>query len=297
MPALRALAAAGHQVAAVYTQPDRPAGRGRRLTASAVKQCALELGIAVEQPGSLREDAAAGRLVELQPQAMVVVAYGLILPPTVLRIPSLGCINIHASLLPRWRGAAPIQRAVLAGDNRTGVSIMQMEAGLDTGPVFLQEETHITAEDTGGSLHDRLAELGARAVVQVLTDINAGGARAQEQNEATATYASKIQKSEACIDWTQAAEQIERQVRAFNPRPVAQTQWQGRQLRVWSARAVSAPSSDAVPGTVVVADTAGIVVACGIGALSLQTVQLPGGRVISAAAFLNAHPPGNARLG
>ena len=223
VPALDALHAAGYAIRAVYTQPDRPAGRGQSLNSSAVKRRAIELGLPLEQPATLRTTEAAADLAALQPDLMVVVAYGLILPPAILGVPRLGCWNIHASLLPRWRGAAPIQRAILAGDTTTGITIMQMDAGLDTGPMLLVRPTLIGARETGGQLHDRLAALGAEAIVAAIGQCLAGRLVAARQPDEVATYAAKIRKEEAVIDWRQPSTQIDRQVRAFNPWPVAET--------------------------------------------------------------------------
>jgi len=289
VPALRALIASEHRVVAVYTQPDRPAGRGRQLAASAVKQCAVEHGIPVEQPVTLRDASAVATLASYQPDVMVVVAYGLLLPRDVLSIPAHGCVNIHASLLPRWRGAAPIHRAVLAGDAMTGVAIMQMEAGLDTGPVLIERTTPIDARDTAASLHDRLAAMGADALIEALRGLPAGSIVPRTQPEAGVTYAAKIRKEEAQIDWRQPAEYIDRQVRAFNPWPVAQTEVRGTQLRVWSAELVD-QTTGAVPGTVIGADAKGIRVATGRGVIALTQLQLAGRRAMSAAELLNAHP-------
>jgi methionyl-tRNA formyltransferase len=296
VPPLEALHAAGHELVAAYTQPDRPAGRGQTLTASPVKHRALELGIPVEQPATLKEDAAVARLREYRPDLMVVVAYGLILPRPVLEVPRAGCWNIHASLLPRWRGAAPIQRAILAGDEQTGVTVMQMDAGLDTGPMLLTRETPIGPREDGGMLHDRLAVLGAGAIVAAIEQWQAGRVTAQPQPAEGVTYASKIRKDEARIDWTRPATELDRLVRAFHPWPVAETTWQGRQLRVWQAepepRAVAAE-----PGRVIEAAAGRIVVATGDGALRLERVQLAGRRATTAAEFLNAHSLAGATLG
>lgn len=289
VPPLRVLLGSAHEVCAVYTQPDRPAGRGRKLTASPVKQVAQEAAIAVHQPATLKADSAVEALVALKPDLMVVVAYGLLLPQRVLDIPRLGCINIHASLLPRWRGAAPIQRAILAGDDATGVAIMRMEAGLDTGPVFLVRETRIEPRETGGELHDRLAVLGAEALIAALPGIAGGSLVPKPQDDAFATYAHKIDKAEGRIDWQCSAEEIDRQVRAFNPWPVAFTSLDGEMLRIWGAEPVAKPSADnAVPGAVVEATRAGIDVATGDGVLRVTRLQPAGKRMMSAGEFLNA---------
>ncbi len=275
-------------IVAVYTQPDRPAGRGRALSASPVKRAAQALGIAVEQPQGLREPGAIERLRALAPDLLVVVAYGLILPKKVLAIPRLGCWNVHASLLPRWRGAAPIQRALLAGDAETGVCLMQMEAGLDTGPVLLRRPIAIAPDDTGGTLHDKLATLGAEALAEGLDHLVDGMALpAQRQSADGVTYAHKLDKSEATFDWNQPAATIERKVRAFNPRPVAEALLAGEILRVWNAAALSGPST-AAPGTVLGAGREGIDVACAEGVLRLLEVQRAGARRIAAADYANA---------
>jgi len=288
VPALDALLASGHAVVAVYTQPDRPAGRGRKLTASPVKARALEHGIPVHQPLSLKSPDEQQRLATLAPDVMVVVAYGLLLPPAVLAIPRLGCVNIHASLLPRWRGAAPIQRAILAGDAETGVTLMQMEKGLDTGPMLATLRCPIGPADTAETLHDRLAALGAEALVPTLERLDRGELTAEPQDDAQACYAAKLDKAEAVLDWQRPAVELERQVRAFNPWPVAQTGFQERVLRVWQARALDEQHT-AAPGTVLRAGKAGIDVAAGRGVLRLTSVQLPGKRPTDAAAFLNAY--------
>ena len=291
VPCLRAcLQAEGVDVVAVYTQPDRAAGRGRKLTASAVKQAALEAGVVVEQPESFRPLEARRRLARHRPDLFVVVAYGLILSPTVLAIPRLGCWNVHASLLPRWRGAAPIQRALLAGDAETGVGLMRMEAGLDTGPVIAEQRTPIAPSDTGGSLHDRLAGLGAGLLAEGLARMVRGDRLdAVAQSAAGVTYAHKLDKAEARLDWNDSAAALERKVRAFDPWPVAETELAGERVRVWSAQALPA-DADAVPGTVIAAGAGGIDVAAAQGVLRLRDVQRDGGRRIAAADWINARP-------
>lgn len=284
VPALEAVLRTGHRVAAVYTQPDRPAGRGRHLTASPVKLCAESHGIRVEQPPNFKGSQNVEQLRSFQPDLMVVVAYGLILPQAVLDLPRLGCLNIHASLLPRWRGAAPIQRAILAGDAHTGVGIMQMEAGLDTGPVWLEERTVIESRDTGSSLHDRLASLGAQLLVQALDVIVDGTARPQPQATEGITYAHKLRKEEARIDWTQTARDIDRRVRAFNPWPVAETSIDGEQLRVWDALPLD-HAATSQPGQIMRVAESGIDVATGQGMLRLTRIQLAGRKAVSAAEF------------
>jgi methionyl-tRNA formyltransferase len=280
--ALRAVHAAGHDVRLVLTQPDRPAGRGLQSHLSAVKKVALELGLPVAQPRTLKDPAIVAELAALHPEAMVVAAYGLILPPSVLAIPPGGCINIHASLLPRWRGAAPIQRALLAGDARTGITIMQMDAGLDTGPALLEEAVPIDPNDTAGTLHDRLAALGAKLIVRALAENPAP----RPQNDADATYAAKIDKAEAQIHWSDAAETIDRKIRAFNPVPGAATRYGDVALKIWTATVLAGGEREAEPGVVSVVDASGITVACGSGSLKITELQRAGGRRLSAALFL-----------
>lgn len=290
VPCLAACRASGVDVVAVYTQPDRPAGRGRKLSPSPVKQAALAAGLPVEQPESLKSTEARARLAAYAPDLMVVVAYGLILPRAVLAIPSLGCWNVHASLLPRWRGAAPIQRAILAGDRESGVDLMQMEAGLDTGPVLLEKRTPIEAPDTGGSLHDRLSQLGAEVLAEGLRRTLAGERLlAIPQAADGVTYAHKLDKAEAKLDFVRPAEELERTVRAFDPWPVAEANIAGEPVRIWAAQALDRPH-DAAPGTVLAAHREGIELACGGGVLRVTALQRPGGKRISAADYLNARP-------
>ena len=289
VPALRACAARG-EVVAVYTQPDRPAGRGRQVQMSPVKQAALEIGLPVQQPLNFKSEEALDLLRSHAADLMVVVAYGLILPQAVLETPRLGCWNVHASLLPRWRGAAPIQRAIAAGDTVSGVCLMQMEKGLDTGPVLLQLKTPIGPKDTGGSLHDRLSQLGAEVLRDGLSLARAGMTlQAEAQPEAGVTYARKIDKAEAKLDWALGAKTLADQIRAFNPWPVAETELQGERVRVYQAQVV-ADDSGKPPGTLLAAGKAGIDIACGQGALRLLALQRDGGRVQSAAEYLNARP-------
>lgn len=286
VPCLEACRASGAEVVAVYTQPDRPAGRGRKLTPSPVKQAALAAGIAVEQPESLKSEEARATLAAYAPDLMVVVAYGLILPRKVLAIPRLGCWNVHASLLPRWRGAAPIQRAILAGDAESGVDLMQMEAGLDTGPVLLGRRTPIGREDTGGSLHDRLAALGADVLAEGLSRVMGGETLVPRvQPEEGVTYAHKLDKAEARLDFTRPAIELERQVRAFDPWPVAEGEVNGETLRVWAARAIEGSGA---PGSVLGMNREGIDIACGEGALRVTALQRAGGKRITAADYFNA---------
>jgi len=287
VPALDALAAAGHAIPAVLTRPDRPAGRGLAASASPVKQAAQRGGLPVLQPVTLKDAAVQARLVELAPDAMVIVAYGLILPQAVLDVPRLGALNVHASLLPRWRGAAPIQRALLAGDRVTGVCIMRMDAGLDTGPVLLRNELPITPQDTAGTLHDKLASLGARLIVAALDGLASGALRPTPQPTEGVTYAAKIEKHETRLDWSRSASEVERQVRAFNPAPGAGARMRGAELKLWRATVVEARGA---PGAVLAAGADGISVACGDGALRLEELQRAGGRRLPAAAFLRGFP-------
>ena len=280
VPALDALHAAGHQILAVLSQPDRPAGRGQKLTASPVAQRAEALGLPIHKFLKLDAEARAV-LAALEPEIMVVVAYGLILPQAALDIPKHGCLNIHASLLPRWRGAAPIARAVEAGDAETGITIMQMEAGLDTGPMLLIERVAIDAATTAASLHDELCVLGGRLIVEALARISAGTLPATVQPEAGVTYAKKLSKDEARIDWTQPAERIARRIRAFNPAPVAWTELGSDRVRFWNARALALPST-AEPGTVLDADSHGLHIATVDGRLVVTELQRPGGKALPA---------------
>jgi len=293
---LQAVIASGYSVAAVYTQPDRPAGRGRKVQASAVKQLAVDHNIPVMQPPSLKSEAAQAELRALAPDLMIVVAYGLLLPEAVLRIPRLGCINVHASLLPRWRGAAPIQRAIAAGDAKTGITIMQMEAGLDTGPMLFKAETDIDAHETAASLHDRLAEIGAGALLESLPGIFAQSLTAEIQNDKLANYAAKLTKAEAEVDWQEDADVIARKIRAFNPFPVAYTPFGDAPLRLWQAEAETR-SEKASPGTVIDHGKDSISVACGHGVLRVTQVQLPGKNVISAAEFYRSYVKGPLHFG
>jgi methionyl-tRNA formyltransferase len=288
VPCLEACLAAPVDVVAAYTQPDRPAGRGRKLVASPVKQRALAAGIAVEQPEKLKDADAQQRLAAYAPDLMVVVAYGLILPKKVLSIPRLGCWNVHASLLPRWRGAAPIQRAILAGDTETGVDLMQMEAGLDTGPVLIERRTPIGDTDTGGSLHDRLAALGAEALGEGLERLVRGETLVPRlQAETGVEYARKLEKSEARLDWNEPASVLARKVRAFDPWPATEAVLRGERIRIWSAEAIDA-RTDQPPGTIVATGRDAIDVATGKGLLRIVEVQREGGRRIRVRDWQNA---------
>jgi len=293
--ALAALLDAGHNVALVLTQPDRPAGRGLRSSASAVKQLALQKGLEVFQPASLKDDDALARIAAARPEVLVVAAYGLLLPPRALELAPLGALNIHASLLPRWRGAAPIQRALLAGDRETGITIMQMDAGLDTGAMLLQRPLAIGPDDDTQSLHDRLASLGAEAIVQALADSVEGKLNPVPQPEAGATYARKIGKQEAELDWTRPCVALERAVRALRPQPGARTQLGGVALKLWRA---SCAAAQGAPGTVLRSGAEGVLVACGEGALLATELQRAGGARLPAADFLRGFPiDAGARLG
>ncbi len=282
--ALQAIVAAGHDVALVLTQPDRPAGRGMALQPSPVKKLALEKGIEVFQPLSLKDAEAQARIAAVGAEVMVVAAYGLILPQTVLDLPRFGCLNIHASLLPRWRGAAPIQRALLAGDAETGVCIMQMEAGLDTGPVLLREAFPILPDDTSATLHDRLAALGARLVVDALEGLPLP---ATPQVLDGVTYAQKIGKAEAQVDWSQSAAELDLHIRAFNPFPGAQAQFGGQTVKLWRAAPVEGSGEK---GQILQVDRNRVVVACGSGALAVSELQKAGGKRLAVREFLAGHP-------
>jgi methionyl-tRNA formyltransferase len=286
--ALRLLLEKGFNIIAVYTQPDRPAGRGRKLTASPVKELALAHAIPVYQPESFRDEAAVKELAGLNPDLMIVAAYGLMLPPSVLEIPGHGCLNIHASLLPRWRGAAPIQRAILAGDQQSGITIMQMDKGLDTGAMLHKKVIPIYPGEVAGSLHDRLAALGGEAMVEVLEMLRNGSLQAEAQDDSQSCYAHKLKKEEAEIDWSQSAEQIARQVAAFNPWPVAQTHWGEHVVRIWQATAPN-EMGDRTPGEVIRANKSGIDVSCGEGLLRISELQMPGKKRVDTASFINAY--------
>ncbi len=289
---LQALLDSGeHQLVAAYSQPDRPAGRGKKLSASPVKQLALAHEVPVFQPASLKTEAAQVELAALNADVMVVVAYGLLLPQAVLDIPRLGCVNVHASLLPRWRGAAPIHRALEAGDDTTGVTIMQMDAGLDTGAMLLKAECPIGSTDTATDLHDRLAELSAPALLEALSQLQQGLTHPQPQDDRQSCYAAKLSKAEAELDWRSSAEQLERQVRAFNPFPIAFTLRAGSEerVRIWKAQATELQHSSP-PGKILALSSAGLEVACGQGSLLITEVQLPGKKTMAVEVLVRGHP-------
>ncbi|WP_036188017.1 methionyl-tRNA formyltransferase [Marinimicrobium agarilyticum] len=284
---LKALLASDHQLVGVYTQPDRPAGRGKKLQASPVKQLALDAGLPVYQPDSLKSEAAQAELATLDADLMVVVAYGLLLPKAVLDTPRLGCINVHASLLPRWRGAAPIQRAIEAGDTESGVTIMQMDVGLDTGAMLVKARCPIEATDTAGDLHDRLIELGGPALLEAVTQLATGTAQPEPQDDNLSNYAPKITKAEAALDWQRPATELERQVRAFTPFPICHTRLNDQKdpIRVWQASTLP-HRNDQTPGEVAEVTKDAVVVACGEGALALKKLQLPGKKAMPVADLL-----------
>ena len=288
VPPLQALIDSDHTVVAVFTQPDRKAGRGKKITASPVKELAVNHAIAVHQPTTLRTDETLQHIQDLKPDLMVVVAYGLIIPQQILDIPQYGCWNIHASLLPRWRGAAPIQRAILAGDELTGVGIMQMEAGLDTGPVFLEKTTAITHQDTSASLHDRLSNLGAQALLDCIQQLVDGSLpEPTPQFAEAACYAHKLEKSESAIDWRESAVSIERQIRAFNPWPGSVASIHGDDYKIWKAHVLSA-DDDSKPGTIILADHQHLHIRCGEGSLAIEEIQAAGKKRLSIAQFMAA---------
>jgi methionyl-tRNA formyltransferase len=288
VPALEVLLNSKHEVCAVYTQPDRPAGRGQKLTASPIKQLAEKFNIPIFQPSSLRSLEEQQRIAALNADIMIVVAYGLILPEAVLKLPRLGCVNIHASLLPRWRGAAPIQRAILAGDTSSGISYMQMDIGLDTGNILQQIPCPIEGDDTAQTLHDRLSYLGAENLLGVLMQLETNKLVAIPQDEHLVTYAAKLEKSEACLDWTFDAQHLAHQVRGFNPWPVAYTHWEAEVLRIWQAEVIPGSTSLLAPGTLIQATKEGLDVATGKACLRLLKIQLPGGKPLPVKDFLNA---------
>lgn len=284
---LQALIDSHHNVVAVYTQPDKPAGRGKKLQASAVKALALAHDIPCLQPSSLKSEEAQADLFSIEADLMVVVAYGLLLPQAVLDYPKLGCINVHGSLLPRWRGAAPIQRAIWAGDKETGVTIMQMDIGLDTGDMLLKSSLPVESTDTSASLYQKLADVGPKALLEAVNQFNS--LKPESQDDQFANYAEKLSKAEACIDWSQSAVQLERNVRAFNPWPVAFFNYDNQAIKVWQSEAI-ATSSSAEPGTILAVDKHTITVATGDGALVLKQIQLPGKKAMSVTDILNGKP-------
>jgi len=285
---LQTLLDAKHQIVGVYTQPDRPAGRGKKLVASPVKQLAEAHNLPVFQPQNFKEATDLQQLRELQADLMIVVAYGLLLPEAVLSAPTHGCINVHASLLPRWRGAAPIQRAIAAGDTQTGVTIMQMDIGLDTGDMLIKVNCPIEKNDTGGELHDRLLTLGGPALLEALTQVEAAQLTPEKQDDTLANYAHKLTKQEAAIDWTRPAAELDLMIRAFNPFPVAYFSEGKDRIRVWEAVVVEQETA-AEAGAILQADNNGLLIACGDGALLLKQVQLPGKKVLSIKDLLNGH--------
>jgi len=296
VPALQALIDSEHEVVAVYTQPDRPAGRGRKLTPSPVKKVALDNEIPVLQPLNFKADEDKQTLIDLDADLMVVAAYGLILPKAILDAPRLGCINIHASILPRWRGAAPIQRSILAGDKETGITIMQMDIGLDTGDMLSKSVCEITDDMTASQLHDQLMAMGGKALMAVMPSIEAQELKPVKQDESLVTYAEKLQKAEAKIDWQQSAETIARTVRAFNAWPVTQTTYNDQVMRIWQAKALP-DKTTAEPGLIIAVQKKSFQVATGDGVLEVTEIQMPGKKPMPVAAFLNAHDPSGVLLG
>jgi len=288
LPALQALLKSRHQVVGVLTQPDRPAGRGQQMRASPVKLLALDAQLPLAQPPTLKTPESRAELAHWAADVLVVVAYGLILPPPVLALPRLGCVNIHGSLLPRWRGAAPIQRAILAGDAETGVTIMQLDAGLDTGPMLLERARPIGSQDTAGDLHDALSELGAAALLEALDGLAAGTLKPRAQPAEGVSYAPKIEKSESPLDWSVSAIHLDRKIRAFNPWPVAETRFAGESLRVLRARIAEPVGAHDAPGTLLGIAEDGLRVACGEGVLAVRELQRAGKRPVSARDFANA---------
>lgn len=287
LPCLEALNQSPHQISAIYTQPDRPAGRGRKLQASAVKEWAVAHQIQVFQPLNFKSQETINELASLKPDVLIVIAYGLILPRAVLEIPRLGCINVHASLLPRWRGASPIQHAILFGDMQSGVTIMQMDVGMDTGAMLFKVECSITPEDTAGSLHDKLAQISAKPLLAVIEALAEHQSKPEQQNNELATYAGKISKEDARINWQDSAEQIDYKIRAFNPWPIAYTELGDEVLRIHAARLVDTESEE-LPGTVLSIDKKGMLVATGKKSILIERIQFPGGKAISIADWLNS---------
>lgn len=294
-PALEALIASEHTVQAVYTQPDRPAGRGRKIQISAIKQCALDNNLNIEQPVNFKSDEAINTLKNYKPDLIIVVAYGLILPTAILEAPRFGCINIHASLLPRWRGAAPIQRAILAGDSETGITMMQMDKGLDTGDILSKTSCKIATTDTTQSLHDKLAQQGRAALIQLLPSIENGQLAPAPQNSEFTTYAEKLTKQEALIDWNQPASELLNAIRAFNPWPVSFTSLENKTMRVWQADS-STQNCEGAPGSVQIIDKK-MVISCKDSCLEITELQLAGKRRMATKDYLSAHSPKNLILG
>lgn len=288
VPVLQALMDAGHQICAVYTQPDRPKGRGRKLSPSPVKVCAQSHGLPIEQPKSLRQKDAQAALAAYQPELMVVVAYGLILPRAVLETPALGCVNVHASLLPKYRGASPIQAAVLNGDKTSGVTIMQMDEGLDTGDMILKRECNIGAQDTAADLHDALSTMGASAIVDAVHLLESKQATFEKQDDTKASYAGKITKEDALIDWSKPAATIHQQIRAYHPWPVAYSSLNDQVIRIWQAELLSTEPHQYQAGEIVEVAKKHLHIACGQGILAISQLQLVGGKSLSIADFLNA---------
>ena len=295
VPTLQGLLDSEHDVCAVYTQPDRPAGRGRKLTASPIKQLAVTHGIPIYQPENFKDPATISELADLNADLMVVIAYGLILPQAVIDTPRLACINVHGSLLPRWRGAAPIHRALMAGDDKTGITIMKVVKKLDAGDMLLKATCPITNSDTSSSLHDQLAQIGAASLLKVVDQFQAGTVIAEPQDEALVTYAHKVEKHEAVLDWTDSAVQLDRKIRGLNAWPVAQTLYKGQILRVWNC-SLTDKTITLAPGTISCADQA-LDVATGDGVIRLLEVQLPGGKRIAGKDFLNAYTADGEKLG
>lgn len=288
IPAFKALLQSSQQIIAVYTKPDRPAGRGLKLTASPVKKIAEAQNLLLFQPETLRDESAQQQMALLSADVLINVAYGVLLPKAILNIPRLGCINIHPSLLPRWRGAAPIQRALLEGDAITGVTIMRMDEGLDTGDIFKQAQIPIERDDTSATLLTKSADLGAELLLDVLQELQNGSAKSVPQDNNLATYAAKITKEEAQLNWTLDAVQLDRMVRAFNPWPIAYCEIDGKHIRVWQSQPIDC-KTDSLPGTIIQASGEGIDIACGKGILRLEKIQLPGGHVLHVKDILNAH--------
>jgi methionyl-tRNA formyltransferase len=288
VPVLEALQQTTHDIVMVLSQPDRPAGRGRKLTASPVKLCAQKYGLPIYQPDTLKTATAQETIKQLKPDLIIVIAYGLIIPKAVLDIPKLGCINLHVSLLPRWRGAAPIQRTILAGDTLTGVSLMQMDRGLDTGDVLTHKTLALTGDETAQSLHDALSVLSAELIIESLPNIEAQTLTHTHQDEESVTNAGKITKEEAKINWQLSAQQIERMIRAYNPWPIANTTLAEQTLKIWQAEVIN-ELIDMPPGTILSVDKTGVDVACGVGILRLQKIQWPGGKPQLVAQAINAN--------